>query len=73
MSRHAAKIPIKLRTRIYKRDGYCCVYCQSPNLLTIDHIIPRSKGGTSKEENLATACMYCNSYKAGRTPEEWRA
>ncbi len=72
MSRHAAKIPGKIRRMVYARDGHKCVYCGAAHPLTLDHILPRCQGGTSNEKNLCTACARCNSYKAGRTPQEWR-
>jgi CRISPR/Cas system Type II protein with McrA/HNH and RuvC-like nuclease domain len=58
------------RTRIYKRDNYECVYCGSKKTLTIDHVIPKSKGGSNSWENLVTSCFKCNLKKANRTPEE---
>ena len=58
------------RTNIFKRDGERCVYCGTTKDLTIDHVIPRSKGGTESWENLVTACHSCNSKKGNRTPEE---
>jgi 5-methylcytosine-specific restriction endonuclease McrA len=49
------------RRRIYARDGHRCVYCgRLAEKLTLDHVIPRSKGGTNVSENLITACMDCN-------------
>jgi CRISPR/Cas system Type II protein with McrA/HNH and RuvC-like nuclease domain len=58
------------RTRIYKRDGYECAYCGSKKSLTLDHVIPKSRGGTNSWENLVTSCFSCNLKKANRTPEE---
>jgi 5-methylcytosine-specific restriction endonuclease McrA len=58
------------RTRIYKRDGYECVYCGSKKSLTLDHVIPKSRGGANTWENLVTSCFSCNLKKANRTPEE---
>lgn len=52
----------KLRLKIYRRDGYRCCRCGS-NDLTIDHIIPVSKGGTNEDKNLRTMCRICNSKK----------
>jgi len=60
------------RTRIYKRDGYQCVYCGSHKELTLDHVIPKSKGGMNSWDNLVTSCQKCNLKKADRTPEEAR-
>jgi CRISPR/Cas system Type II protein with McrA/HNH and RuvC-like nuclease domain len=58
------------RSRIYKRDNYECAYCASKKTLTIDHIIPRSRGGNNTWNNLITCCHRCNVKKADRTPEE---
>lgn len=51
------------RDEIYKRDDYKCKYCDSPNNLTLDHIIPISKGGTNTSNNLNTCCESCNQAK----------
>lgn len=58
------------RQNLYKRDGYSCVYCDSRDNLTLDHVIPRSKGGRDSWHNLVTACQRCNTEKGDRTPEE---
>jgi len=58
------------RNRIYKRDGHQCVYCSSNKYLTIDHVIPKSRGGSNDWINLVTCCNKCNVYKSDRTPEE---
>jgi 5-methylcytosine-specific restriction endonuclease McrA len=58
------------RANIFRRDGEQCVYCGTHKDLTIDHVIPRSKGGIDSWENLVTACHSCNSHKGNRTPEE---
>jgi len=61
------------RKNILRRDGMRCQYCGSPSApLTIDHIIPRSRGGGDTWENLTTACIVCNNRKGNRTPEEAR-
>ena len=71
-------LPDKLRFKIFNRDKDTCRYCGTQwslkNLvrMTVDHVIPKSKGGTHDETNLVTACNSCNSSKNGRTPEEWR-
>ena len=59
------------RTLIYKRDNHTCCYCGSTKNLTIDHILPTSRGGKNTWENLVASCMKCNSHKGDRTPEEW--
>lgn len=61
------------RRNIYKRDRYTCQYCgRQPGSaeLTIDHVVPRSRGGTSCWENCVLACVDCNHLKADRTPEQ---
>jgi 5-methylcytosine-specific restriction endonuclease McrA len=58
------------RHRIYKRDGNRCVYCGNTKQLTIDHVIPKSKGGKNTWENLVTCCIKCNLKKSDRTPEQ---
>ena len=58
------------RQRIYKRDGHQCTYCGNRKNLTIDHIIPKSKGGQNTWMNLVTCCSSCNRLKDDRTPEE---
>lgn len=69
------KIPYKkiilTRRNILKRDGHKCAYCGRGDLpLTIDHVIPKSKGGDDTWENLVAACLPCNNKKGDRTPEE---
>lgn len=58
------------RQNIFKRDGGKCQYCSSTRDLTLDHVIPRSRGGKSSWDNLVTACKSCNSKKGDFTPEE---
>lgn len=58
------------RKRVMKRDGYECGYCGSKKNLTIDHIIPRSKGGNNSWTNLITCCNRCNNLKDNKTPEQ---
>ena len=69
------KVPYKkvvlTRKNILRRDAYKCAYCGRSDLpLTIDHIIPKAKGGSESWENLICACTNCNNTKGGRTPEE---
>lgn len=61
------------RYNIFKRDEYECVYCGCDNLksLTIDHVVPRSKGGQHKWNNVVTACEECNHEKSNLSLEEW--
>lgn len=61
------------RRNLFKRDKYTCMYCGAqpgPEELTIDHVLPKSRGGVSSWENCALACMPCNKRKANRTPDE---
>lgn len=58
------------RHNVMKRDAYQCLYCGSTKNLTLDHMIPKSRGGDSSWTNLVTACMRCNTKKGDRTPEE---
>jgi len=54
------------RFNIYRRDGHKCVYCQSTKSLTLDHVIPKCKGGQNTWKNLATCCQQCNTEKGNK-------
>lgn len=59
------------RFEIFNRDRYTCQYCgQKTRQLTLDHVIPRYRGGQHTWENIVSACVACNRRKAGRTPQE---
>ncbi len=58
------------RKNIIRRDNHRCQYCGVSTNLTIDHIIPKSRGGEDTWENLTTACIKCNNKKGDRIPEE---
>jgi 5-methylcytosine-specific restriction endonuclease McrA len=58
------------RQNIFKRDKGECQYCGSRKNLTIDHVIPKSKGGKTNWMNLITACHRCNVIKGDKTPEQ---
>ena len=58
------------RVNLFRRDGGECQYCGSRRHLTIDHVIPRSKGGKTSWTNLVTACNRCNVNKGDKTPEQ---
>jgi CRISPR/Cas system Type II protein with McrA/HNH and RuvC-like nuclease domain len=58
------------RKSIHLRDGNKCGYCNSTRNLTIDHIIPSSRGGKNEYSNLVCCCLACNTKKGNRTPEE---
>ncbi len=69
------KVPYKKivlsRKNILRRDSHKCVYCSRSDLpLTIDHVVPKSKGGDDSWENLVTACVKCNNRKGDRSPED---
>ena len=59
------------RRALFARDGWRCVYCgTSGGRLTLDHVVPRSRGGDSVWENVVTACAPCNLRKGDRTLEQ---
>lgn len=58
------------RQNIFKRDGNACVYCGSTKDLTLDHVLPKSRGGKTSWSNLVAACKSCNAEKGNYTPEE---
>ena len=61
------------RRNIFLRDNYSCAYCKkqlNTEELSIDHILPKSRGGKDTWDNLVTACKTCNCVKGDRTPEE---
>ena len=63
------------RYNIYARDKCTCQYCgrRLPrHQLNLDHVIPRSRGGTSRWENIVCSCLPCNRKKGGKTPQEAR-
>lgn len=64
------KIPPVNRREVLKRDNHSCQYCGSNKHLTLDHVIPVSKGGQHKWDNVVTACEPCNQRKRDRTPFE---
>jgi len=69
---HRVSLPVTRRT-VLARDHYTCQYCgrQWPRKdLTIDHMLPRSRGGHTTWENVVAACQRCNGRKGDRTPEE---
>lgn len=61
------------RKEVFIRDNYTCQYCgRSTHDLTIDHVVPRSRGGLHVWENLTSACKPCNHRKGGKSPKEAR-
>jgi 5-methylcytosine-specific restriction endonuclease McrA len=70
-----ARVPYKQvmlnRKNILKRDGGVCQYCgTAAGAMTVDHVIPRLRGGGDNWENLVCACDRCNNKKGDRTPEQ---
>lgn len=65
-------LPVTRRT-VLARDHYTCQYCgEMPPRpeLTLDHVVPRSRGGKTNWENVVVACQKCNGRKGSRTPAE---
>lgn len=65
-------LPLTRRT-ILARDHYTCQYCgaqPAKSGLTVDHVVPRSRGGETDWKNVVTACVPCNQRKGQRTPQE---
>jgi 5-methylcytosine-specific restriction endonuclease McrA len=63
------------RRNVLARDSHLCQYCGRhfpTHLLSIDHVVPRSRGGETTWENVVCACLPCNVKKGGRTPHEAR-
>lgn len=59
------------RREVFIRDNYTCQYCgRVTRELTLDHIMPRHRGGEHVWENVVSSCVLCNHRKAGRTPSE---
>ena len=58
------------RRAVLARDGYRCQYCGSTRHLTIDHIVPRSRGGLDSWDNVITSCAPCNVRKGAALPHE---
>ena len=74
--RYYVRVPFRRimlsRKNILRRDGFRCQYCNQRERLTVDHVIPRSRGGRDQWTNLVAACISCNNKKGNRTPEEAR-
>jgi 5-methylcytosine-specific restriction endonuclease McrA len=73
--RQYVRVPYKeiplTRRNILERDRNTCQYCdRKGDQLTLDHVIPRSRGGGDTWENLVAACVRCNVKKGNRTPKE---
>lgn len=64
-----------VRARIYQRDNFICLYCgrnmaKTVRVRSVDHVIPYTRGGSHRDDNLVTACKVCNAKKGNRTPSE---
>ncbi|WP_111719157.1 HNH endonuclease [Homoserinimonas sp. OAct 916] len=64
----ARLVPVS-RRGILRRDGQRCCYC-GHTATTIDHVLPKSRGGDESWENLVACCLGCNNKKSDRTPGE---
>lgn len=61
------------RRNLFRRDDHRCQYCgRRASDLTLDHVLPRSRGGPTSWENVVACCRSCNARKRDRTPEEAR-
>ena len=58
------------RKNVLLRDNFTCQYCGSSGNLTLDHIVPKSKGGGDSWENIVVCCVRCNNRKGDKAPEE---
>ena len=69
---HRPRPRVRLNKReVFRRDQFSCQYCGRPSApLTLDHVVPRTRGGGYAWENLVSACPQCNRHKGGRTPQE---
>lgn len=69
---YRSRVPFSKRN-ILVRDDFTCAYCGTRSgKMTIDHIVPRSRGGSSTFENCVACCRTCNTKKGSRTPNEAR-
>lgn len=73
-SQTASDKPVQFtRRNVFLRDRNTCQYCQKKlpsEMLNLDHVIPKSRGGKTNWENLALSCVPCNQKKGSRTPRE---
>lgn len=67
---YRTKVPFS-KKNVLIRDGFKCAYCgNDKEKLTLDHIVPKSKGGETTFDNCVSCCKPCNNKKGGRTPRE---
>ena len=65
-----ALYPAFTRFNVFLRDRFTCQYCGDDQDLTFDHLVPRSRGGMTRWDNVTTACAPCNLLKGGKLPHE---
>ena len=65
-ARHSRRIT---RRAVFARDNWTCQYCGAKTTLTVDHVLPRSKGGPSSWDNIVASCAPCNRRKADHLPD----
>ncbi len=58
------------RRAVFARDDWTCQYCGSRSNLTVDHVVPRSKGGASSWDNIVASCAPCNRRKGNALPRQ---
>ncbi|MGH6814584.1 MAG: HNH endonuclease [Hyphomicrobiaceae bacterium] len=66
-----ALYPAFTRFNVFLRDRFTCQYCGAKNDLTFDHLVPRSRGGQTRWDNVVAACAPCNLSKGGATAEQF--
>jgi hypothetical protein len=69
---HGDRWSFELREYVLTRDGHACAYCGARGTpLELDHITPKSRGGSNRASNLTPSCRACNAAKGDRTAAEW--
>lgn len=69
VTKHAYDVTTEARSAVFERDGHRCLKCGTEEDLSIDHVVPLSKGGDNDVDNLQTLCKTCNSSKGGSTKD----
>lgn len=59
------------RRRLLSQGGGACFFCGVPNAQTLDHLIPKAKGGTEHDQNILPACSRCNNSKSAQDAVVW--
>ena len=65
---YSRRVPLNRKT-VFHRDSFVCQYC-GRHAENIDHVVPKSQGGTHTWENVVACCRRCNTRKGGRTPHQ---